>query len=41
MAVPPLPHAWQALIVEDMVQEGRPSLTEAIVTGPGWAILFN
>ena len=34
------PHTWQVLIVEDMVQEGRPSLMEAIVTGPGQAILF-
>ena len=36
----PLPHAWQVLIVEDMVQEGRTDLTEAVVTSPGWAVLF-
>ena len=38
--VPPPPHAWQVLIVEDMVWEGRTGLTEAIVTGPGQAVLF-
>ena len=38
--VPPLPHAWQVPIVEDMVREGRPGLTEAIVTSPGWTTLF-
>ena len=37
---PPPLHAWQALVVEDMVQDGTSSLTEAVVTGPGWAILF-
>ena len=38
----PLPsHAWQVLIMEDMVHEGRTGLTEAILTDPGWAILFN
>ena len=26
--------------MEDMVQEGRVGLMEAVVTGPGWAILF-
>ena len=31
---------WQAPIVEDIVQDGKAGLTEAIVTGPGWAILF-
>ena len=39
-AIPPLSHAWQAPIMEDMVWEGRVSLTEAVVTGPGWAIIF-
>ena len=34
------PHMWQVPIVEDMVRDGKCSLTEAIVTGPGWAILF-
>ena len=33
-------HAWQELVVEDMVQDGKSSLTEAVVTGPGRAILF-
>ena len=39
-AIPPPSHTLQAPIVEDMIQEGRPGLTEAVVTGPGWAILF-
>ena len=26
--------------LEDKVHEGRTGLTEAVVTGPGWAILF-
>ena len=39
-AVPPPPHTWQVLIVEDMVWEGRPGLMEAVVTGPGQAVLF-
>ena len=34
------PHAWQAPVVEDMLQDGKSGLTEAVVTGPGWAILF-
>ena len=38
--VTPPPHAWQAPIVEDMIWEGKAGLTEAVVTGPGWAILF-
>ena len=38
--IPPPPHTWQALIVEDMVFEGRTGLTESVVTGPGWAVLF-
>ena len=37
---PPPPHAWQVPIVEDMVQDGKAGLTEAVVTGPGQAILF-
>ena len=37
----PLPsHVWQAPIMEDMVQEGRVGLMEAVVTDPGRAILF-
>ena len=39
--VTPLPpHAWHTPVMEDMVQDGTSSLTEAIVTGPGRAILF-
>ena len=37
---PPLPHAWKAPVVEDMVWYGKSGLTEAVVTGPGRAILF-
>ena len=33
-------HTWQVPIVEDMVPDGKAGLTEAIVTSPGWAILF-
>ena len=39
-AIPPPSHAWQASIMEDMVQEGRAGLTEGVVIGPGRAILF-
>ena len=34
------PHAWQTPVVEDMLQDGKSGLTEAVVTGPDWAILF-
>ena len=37
--LPPL-HAWTALVVEDMLQETRAGLTEAVVISPGRAILF-
>ena len=37
---PPPPHAWQVPVVEDMLQDGMSGLTEAVVMGPGWAILF-
>ena len=37
---PPPPHTWQAPVVEDMVWDGKSSLTEAVVMGPGWAVLF-
>ena len=37
--IPPLPHTWMAPIVEDMLQEARAGLTEAVVIGPGRAIL--
>ena len=36
----PPPHNWQAPMVEDMFQDGRYSLMEAVVTGPRWGILF-
>ena len=38
--VPPPSHSWMALVVEDMLREARAGLTEAVVTGPGRAILF-
>ena len=38
--VPPPPHTWTAPIVEDMLQEARAGLTEAVVIGTGRAILF-
>ena len=39
-AAPLLPHAWMAPMVEDMLHHGRTGLTEAVVMGPGKAILF-
>ena len=39
-AIPPPPHSWMALLVEDMLQEARTGLTEAVVIGPGRAVLF-
>ena len=38
--VPPPSHAWMAPVVEDMLQEARAGLTEAVVIGPDRAILF-
>ena len=38
--VPPPSHSWMAPLVEDMLQEARAGLTEAVVTSPGRAILF-
>ena len=38
--IPPPSHAWMAPLVEDMLCNARTSLTEAVVTGPGRAILF-
>ena len=38
--VPPPPHSWTPLVIEDMLQEARAGLTEAVVIGPGRAILF-
>ena len=37
--LPPL-HAWTTPVVEDMMQETRVGLMEAVVIGPGKAILF-
>ena len=37
---PPPLHTWMAPVVEDMLQEARDGLTEAVVIGPGRAILF-
>ena len=38
--VPPPLHAWMTPVIEDMLQEARAGLTEAVVIGPGKAILF-
>ena len=37
---PPPSHAWTSPVVEDMLREVRAGLTEAVVIGPGRAILF-
>ena len=37
---PPPSHAWMAPVVEDMLHEVRAGLMEAVVMGPGRAILF-
>ena len=39
-SIPPPSHSWMAPLVEDMLQEARTGLTEAVVIGPGRAILF-
>ena len=39
-AIPPPSHSWMALVVEDMLHEARTGLTQALVTGPGRAVLF-
>ena len=36
----PPSYAWTAPVVQDMLQEARAGLTEAVVIGPGRAILF-
>ena len=38
--VPSPSHAWMAPVVEDMLREARAGPTEAVVIGPGRAILF-
>ena len=40
-AVSPPSYSWMAPLVEDMLHEVRTGLTEAVVTGPGRAVLFN
>ena len=39
-AVLPPSHSWMAPLVEDMLHDVRTRLTEAVVTGPGRAVLF-
>ena len=39
-AIPLLSHSWMATLVEDMLHNARTGLTEAVVTGPGRAVLF-
>ena len=36
--VPPPSHSWTTPVIEDMLQETRAGLTEAVVVGPGKAI---
>ena len=38
--VPPPSHSWMTPVIEDMLRETRAGLTEAVVVGPGRAILF-
>ena len=38
--VPPPLHSWMTPVIEDMLQETRARLTEAVVVGPGRTILF-
>ena len=39
-AVPPPSHSWIAPLVEDMLQDARTRLDEAVVIDPGWAVLL-
>ena len=39
-AVPPPFHSWMAPLMEDMLYDARTRLTEAVVIGPGRAVLF-
>ena len=39
-AVPLPSHSWMAPLVEDRLHDVRTSLTKAVVTGPGRAVLF-
>ena len=38
--IPPPSHAWTAPVIEDMLQEARAGLNEAVVISPDRAILF-
>ena len=38
--VSPPSHSWTAPLMEDMLCDARTRLTEAVVIGPGWAVLF-
>ena len=38
--MPPHSHSWMPLLIEDMLQEARAGPIEAVVIGPGRAILF-
>ena len=38
--VPPPSHSWMAPLLEDILHDARTGLTEAVVTGPGRAVLF-
>ena len=39
-AVPPPSHSWMVPLMEDMLHDARTRLTEALMTGPGRAVLF-
>ena len=39
-AVPPPSHSWMDSFMEDMLHDARTGLTEAVVIGPGRAVLF-
>ena len=39
-AIPPPSYSWTSPLVEDMLHEARTGLTEAVVIGPGRAVLF-
>ena len=39
-AVSPSSHSWTAPLMEDMLHDARTRLTEAVVIGPGRAVLF-
>ena len=38
--LPPSLHSWMTPVIEDMLRETRAGLTEAVIVGPGKAILF-